>query len=64
MGLERKLESLERPVKIIANNEDGLILRGAKGEILVLNNAYYLSQIAFKQGLEPGFVLIGKDENN
>ena len=55
---EGKVNSMARPVTIIANNAEGLAVQGADGEIAHWKASYYFAATIREQGLKAGEVLI------
>jgi len=55
---ESKVNSMVRPVKILANNENGLIVQGADGEIAHWRESYFFAATLRESGLVAGDILI------
>jgi len=60
---EDKINSMERPVIILANNQEGLAVQGADGEIAHWRETYYFAKTIRESGLKEGDVLIPNETN-
>jgi len=55
---ETRVNSMARPVIIVANNENGLIVQGADGEIAHWRESYFFAATLRESGLVAGDILI------
>ena len=53
----KKLTMMAKPVTVVESNDEGCILQGSDGEIVVFNPTYYLSEILLKSGYKKGDIL-------
>lgn len=55
---EEKINSMARPVKILANNSEGLTVQGADGEIAHWRSSYYFAATIRESDLKAGDVIV------
>ena len=55
---EDRLNSMHRPVKIVANNDKGLIVQGSDGEIVHWRETYFFAKTMRDSDLMAGDILI------
>jgi len=56
----KAINVMVRPVKVLACNEEGIILQGADMQIVTFDEGYSISQTMFKQAYKKGDIFIGE----
>jgi hypothetical protein len=57
-GVEKDIDALDEPVYIAAMSDNGLILRGASGNVVQVNEEYCIYKSISGSGLKTGDIFI------
>lgn len=59
-AIPAKVNAMERPVTVLACNEEGVILLGADGESVAYDEDFHFAQMLFREGYKKGDVFLPK----